>query len=347
VEHGNLLIHITANGLPLKDADVTVTRVGFDSTMRFRSPPGGVQQLAQLPLAEFFIHAEHPDYLPGEAFAVIRPGPPAVVKIQMGPGGRISGRVTDTGGNPLPDTFVILVDAKSHIMITNLLSTRSGPDGRYRLPAIPPGSYGVRFRHDKFKMKDRYEYTFLNGTESYEVDAQLEVGAMAAGRVVDESGAPLPGVRIQVMGQKSVAFGESDAQGRWEGHGLLEGPLSVTAQKAGFGTTIVRNLPPNSTGVEIRLLPAARVSGRVEADDPPEEFMISLERFEPDLGRAIRTQVRLFGGPGDPTFAFEDLPPGAYDVIFEHDSFEALERPRIDVAAGGKYPDLRIRLRRK
>jgi hypothetical protein len=254
--------------------------------------------------------------------------------------------VTDVGGTPLPDTLVILVDAETKFTITNALSTRTGADGRYKLPAIPPGRYGVRFRNERFKVKDRYEFHYL-GTEGYEVDVALEVGVMAGGRVLDASGRPLIGVEVQVMGKESISFVTSDAQGRWEGHGLNEGPLSVTAKKPGHGTVVVRGVAANRKDVEIRMEPAAKLTGRVEGAALPESFMISLARFEPDLDRSIRVDTRMFDERKDGAFEFDDLAPGSYDLLFEAEDYEALDRPRVTVTAGGTASEVRIRLRKK
>jgi hypothetical protein len=268
------------------------------------------------------------------------------VKLALEAGGRMTGRVTDTGGAPLPDTLVILVDARTKFTITDALSTRTGADGRYKLPAIPPGTYGVRFRNERFKLADRYEYVYLR-TESYEVDMVLEVGVMAGGRVLDAAGRPLPGVDIQVVGKDSVAFVKSDAEGRWEGHGLYAAPLSCTAKKAGFGTVVVRGIPANQRDVQIRMEPAAKLSGRLEGGSLPEIFVISLDRYEADLDRSIRVEVKSFENRADGSFVFDDLSPGTYDLYFEAQGYETLDRPRVTLSAGGSAADVKFRLRKK
>ena len=55
--------------------------------------------------------------------------------------GAITGKVIDTGGGVLPG---VTVEAKSDVLPTPRV-TITGGDGEYRLPALPPGTYTLKF----------------------------------------------------------------------------------------------------------------------------------------------------------------------------------------------------------
>ena len=55
--------------------------------------------------------------------------------------GAIAGKVTDTSGGVLPG---VTIEARSNVLPTPRV-TSTGPNGEYRMPALPPGTYTVKF----------------------------------------------------------------------------------------------------------------------------------------------------------------------------------------------------------
>src|SRR5688572_31223430 len=55
--------------------------------------------------------------------------------------GAISGKVIDTGGGVLPG---VTVEASSDVLPTPRVTTTEA-NGEYRLPALPPGTYTLKF----------------------------------------------------------------------------------------------------------------------------------------------------------------------------------------------------------
>jgi hypothetical protein len=301
-----------------------------------------------MPPGDYGISVNHPDYLPGHSHAKITPTARVEASVDLQRGGRISGRVTDSGGAPLPGTLVLLTDEKSRFTVSNHYSATTDAEGRYALPPLPRGAYGVRFRHDRFRRADRYGFHVIQGTESYQVDVALEVGLMLSGRVTDEDGAPLAGVAVTASNSQTGVLATSDAEGRWETHGLADEPLTVLLRHQGYATTALRGIKPNSEGVDVRLPKAAVLRGRIEADPLPDSFSVILSRYDEDLKKVMRVEARAFtSAPGGGEFQIGDLTAATYWVEVEAPGYEAADRPEVVLGKSETSPPARVRLRKK
>ncbi len=97
--------------------------------------------------------------------------------------GRLSGRVTDPTGSPLAGVSIEAVSS-------NLQGKRdglTGPDGTYRFPAVPPGSYRVQASLSGFSSAERTVMVPLDGAVTADLTLRLE----AQERLVVSGEAPL------------------------------------------------------------------------------------------------------------------------------------------------------------
>ena len=116
--------------------------------------------------------------------------------------GSISGLVTDRSGQPLSDASVTATAESAGGRTT----VRSGADGRYTLPALPPGTYEVCADQDTATADAPLGYltgchdtgvaTVSSGLDTSDIDVQLAVASDVTGIVTDSAGRPLSGVRI-------------------------------------------------------------------------------------------------------------------------------------------------------
>jgi protocatechuate 3,4-dioxygenase beta subunit len=77
-------------------------------------------------------------------------------------------------------------------------SARSGPDGRYRLRGVRPGSATVRAEEPRHVPWTRRSVPIEKGA-TRTLDVLLTRGAMLAGRVVDEDGRPVAGAGVSLL----------------------------------------------------------------------------------------------------------------------------------------------------
>lgn len=84
--------------------------------------------------------------------------------------GSISGRVTTTGGDPLPG---VTVEASSTLLPQARVTTTSA-SGEYRLPALPPGTYTVRYSLAGMGVQERQVNVFLNQQSTADIALGME-----------------------------------------------------------------------------------------------------------------------------------------------------------------------------
>ncbi len=79
---------------------------------------------------------------------------------------------------PVSDAGVLRVSCSTHqwmrgwIVVTDELSAVTGPDGRFRLPGLPPGTYEVRFWHEALSAAPLSVTVTAGGTATVTVDMQ-------------------------------------------------------------------------------------------------------------------------------------------------------------------------------
>jgi len=152
------------------------------------------------------------------------------IDFALAPGGRISGRVTDTEGGGIPGVQVTLYDGTGH----NVAFGHTAGDGSYEsIDGVPAGSYYANTMNWSGYLEELYsELSFVCpscsvtsgtlipvsiGSVTSEIDFTLEQGARISGRVTDENGDPVGGVSIDVLDSSgnSVSWASTDSAGAY------------------------------------------------------------------------------------------------------------------------------------
>jgi hypothetical protein len=242
---------------------------------------------------------------------------------------------------------VSLVDGETLFGVGSHLVAKTDEAGRYELPPVAPGEYGVRFKHEQFKPQDRTGLSVRTGGEEMEVNVALELGARIAGRVLDEQGMPLAGARVIFGNPGGGGIVQTDAEGRFAVYGLTEAPSGGSAALKGYGTAYRRNVPPNTLDVEFRLSKSGTLAGRLLAEPLPDHFTVCLSTYDPELGRPLRIHQQSLSFPREGRFVLEDLAPGTYWVEVEAPDYESVDQPQVAIASGQTTPLVTLRLRKK
>ncbi|MEM7585328.1 MAG: carboxypeptidase-like regulatory domain-containing protein, partial [Acidobacteriota bacterium] len=222
--------------------------------------------------------------------------------LQVGPGGTISGTVTDsTTGQALADALVALWQGDSPSSYT---STRTDDDGRYAFRGLPdltflatatppvPGLLSQLHEAVDCLGSPIRECASQDGTPlevglntTFEVDFALVPGGSMSGRVTREAtGAPVADARVRVRLVDTSVSREavSDADGRWRIDGLAAGDYRAIALAQGLIDELYDDIPcelnncdasqatllnvtPSTElqNVDFALSPAGTISGRV------------------------------------------------------------------------------------
>lgn len=268
----------------------------------------------------------------------------------------LAGRLTETStGLPLAGAPVVV---RSFHDSTAVFTTKTDSDGRYEAAGLPAGVWIVRAEageHRASHVPKGYSRSGLvegasgikidAGERRTDIDIALPAAGTISGRVVDEAGEPVAGIRLQLFrapGGRAVYFGDasSDDRGEFRLFGIEPGSYFVCAEPAmvvrlrSTGAGVRRRVPadachlsatggefgqaitvvPGDTGgVEIRtpFLRTRQIGGTVRsADGSPARGARISARLSSSRGRSgIEVPA-----DGEGRFSFVELPPARYTL---------------------------------
>jgi protocatechuate 3,4-dioxygenase beta subunit len=242
----------------------------------------------------------------------------ADVALTLSPGAAVTGRLVDgeerplagrvaaqeLGGQPIPRSLV------------ELLRAEAGPDGRFRIDGVPPGSYALGAVAPRFS--GRRVETEVAGAEVVDLgDIVLEPGVAVRGRVRTSAGAPIADAEISTGGfdmMRGSAFSEtrSEADGSFVLTGLIPGPTRVNFKAVGFAPLTEKTMMTGADPVDVILSPGGSIAGLVveEGGRTVDAYRVVASASKargPWEGGAEKSV-----GSSDGRFLLEDLPEETY-----------------------------------
>ena len=196
---------------------------------------------------------DHLDFFDSDLVTVIPGGVTAGIDAELAPGGHISGTVTDSAGEPIPDIEIDLgwlVDGQ-WLSFGDEFGFQTEDDGTYDVGGLPAGTWQVGFfDRDGDYLSEYYDNqptseTATNlelpsgGTRSG-IDASLDDAAHVRGTVTDDAGEPIEGIFVTVWtpspvdGHPEIAGDtETAADGTYSIDGLRSGNYRVQFESDG------------------------------------------------------------------------------------------------------------------
>ncbi len=172
-------------------------------------------------------------------------------------GAVLSGRVVDAAGDPVPSAVVL---AKPAAVFTSERRTRVGPDGAFRFDALPAGRCELRAVRSGYLGRRHADVALTEGGTHDGVTITLDRGLTIAGRVVDDSGQPVAGARVQASPSRSSRerYGGSgtsvtEDDGTFTIPALGPGELRVFAFKRGYVQQPSGSIPVRAGDRRVRL----------------------------------------------------------------------------------------------
>ncbi|MFE9394153.1 MFS transporter [Streptomyces flavidovirens] len=129
----------TADGTPVRDAAVTLTDVRGEVVASTRSGREGGYVISELVAGEYTLAGSAPAFRPAALPVSVQASRETRQDIELAGGAVLRGTVRATGGRPVEDARVTLLDAGGNVVDT--LTT--GPDGLFRFIDLSSGEYTV------------------------------------------------------------------------------------------------------------------------------------------------------------------------------------------------------------
>ncbi|MFF8918693.1 MFS transporter [Streptomyces sp. NPDC015032] len=130
---------VTADGIPVRDAAVTLTDVRGEVVASTRSGREGGYVITELVAGEYTLAASAPAFRPAALPVSVQAARETRQDIELAGGAVLRGVVRASGGRPVEDARVTLLDAAGNVVDT--LTT--GPDGAFRFVDLSTGEYTV------------------------------------------------------------------------------------------------------------------------------------------------------------------------------------------------------------
>ncbi|MEV5608746.1 MFS transporter [Streptomyces sp. NPDC052225] len=130
---------LTADGTPVREAIVTLTNVHGEVVATTRSGREGGYVITELVAGEYTLAASAPAFRPAALPVTVMASRETRQDVELAGGAVLRGTVRASGGRPVEDARVTLLDAAGNVVDT--LTT--GPDGTFRFVDLSSGEYTV------------------------------------------------------------------------------------------------------------------------------------------------------------------------------------------------------------
>jgi protocatechuate 3,4-dioxygenase beta subunit len=233
-----VVVRSVADRAPIAGATVEVRGLFTESAT---TGADGVARIASVPAGGYQIAAWAKGYARATTWLGIGGAGIEREELMLKPGTGVSGRVVDAAGTPVAGARVFYsgVSDWSQQADPRFDAVLTDADGAFRIAALPPGTFRIVARHERFAPGQSEPITLdgtLDGTsERTGVEIRLGAGAVLAGVVVDKAGQPVGWASVRVAEKiAGVRFDRvrqaiADEAGRFELAALAQKPVDVVA----------------------------------------------------------------------------------------------------------------------
>ena len=243
-----------------------------------RSGPDGAFRIENVPTGELHLLAVHLERGAG-AETPVQVGPQGLsgVVVELARSATISGRVRWQDGAPVAGALVSAIRARGALVRQ---STKTGPDGRFEIPAITPGQYIVDARLEVFRYEagghagdnpGRRTLDLTAGQQVQDValvlarldreltgavfdpDGRALAGAIVTASPLDTQGRPLVDNLVIAAETEQRYRVASGADGTFRIASLPDGPVRITAEDPTSGRRQVTSAPAGTRDLRLQL----------------------------------------------------------------------------------------------
>jgi protocatechuate 3,4-dioxygenase beta subunit len=322
-------------GNPIQNARVTLTKYGsqsffFDDIDRSTDEVAttgtdGSFSFERVPAYDgYALIATHAEYSRTENSSVIvqdgvMTEAPALVLV---PGRKITGMVSDTGGNAVPNALLVLRENAMMAMIDGSgvedtsTSVQSDKLGKFEFLNVSPGqNYTIEVSADGYGGISTPPVAVLESEDTLQ-NITLEVASMLAGTVASINGEPIEGVTIQAYQMdnsksRTNSTTKSDDAGYFEITDIPPGEFQIVARHPLFQPHSRSRAKSGDMNVTIELQPLPRISGQVVDSSTG----APITTFEVQLRQAIAGGQSDLSSADPQTRRRVEHPEGRFEIV--------------------------------
>ncbi|HSR98463.1 MAG TPA: carboxypeptidase regulatory-like domain-containing protein [Kofleriaceae bacterium] len=301
-----------ATGGPIAGARIDAARLSAsaepsDAVSSTLTGPDGKYRLT-VAEGQLLVAAASADYAPQSKHVEVGAAG-AVADFALVPGGVIEGVVRDERTRePVPGAAVVARRDSPAMLLaeTGARLAVAGGDGRFRLGGLRPGAWDLRASDHGRGSKAQ---TLVGiGVAEQVADVELLIGSVPVirGQVVDEAGAPAPGVEVRAFARGEDTESRADEKGAFVLEGLRPGEYFISASHVPYlpdGGARVSLADKDVDGVTVKVKRAYTLKGHVE---PRQVCDIQQEPGERDGGPLMMLAGTTTGPDGEFTLATGD-----------------------------------------
>jgi len=266
-----------------------------------------------------------------------------ILLIELHPAARLTGRVVDEDGEPVAAAEITVRDPEPAPGTVGLggsvrrpVQVETGEDGRFAVGSLTPGPLEIAVEATGFVRSEQLEKMVSSGRNP-EVLVTLRRGAVVTGRVTDQDGEAVAGVRLRA----GRVRGTSDAEGRFRLAGVEPGRRMLVARHLEYDeATREVDVVAGENRFDLVLSAGSAVAGVVVDEDgaPVPAAHLSLLCDPSDDAARVYQAVSAADG----SFGLRGVVDGSYDLEIEADGYAPLSRPRAVQIEGEPVTGLRL-----
>ncbi|MGE3456117.1 MAG: carboxypeptidase regulatory-like domain-containing protein [Kofleriaceae bacterium] len=298
-------------GARIDAAKLTETIAASDAVASTLSDADGKYQLT-VEEGQLVVAASSPEYAPQSRYVEVGAAG-ATADFALVPGGVIEGVVLDQASRAPVNGAIVRARRDGGgggiaLGEPGIIRTVAKADGTFRIAGLRPGAYELGAHAGKQFSKAPTVVGLGVAEAVVDVEILVGIGPVISGIVVDETGAPAPGVSVAAdNGRDGV---QADAKGAFVLEGLAPGRYwlrAVSDEMIPAAPTSVQLTDKDVTGVKVTVRRGIRITGHVE----PRQVCDVEQALDPQQGGM---GVMMLGAPtktaADGQFAFGHLQAG-------------------------------------
>lgn len=241
------------------DDSVSTTVTAADGTYRVTVPEGTL-----------LVAVTSADYAPQIRRITVGPAG-AVANFSLIPGSAIEGVVKDERTDePVAGASVRALRTPG-VMYAAERRVTAGSDGRFRITGLKPGDWQLEAGAPPRHTRERTHVALAVAEQVAAVELRVAVTPVIRGRVIDERGAPAPGVELRAIGYRDNGAATADGNGSFEMQGLPPGNYTLSGESKRYlrakGTNVWLG-DKDVDGVVVVVQRGLVVKGHVEPRQP-------------------------------------------------------------------------------